>query len=419
MQSTENPKPNAEVPLDLCVPSILLDDSALSDVLENQNDDFLHAVAALVLKQLELLDVFAASITNRVQQSMERRESTEQCLHGLRDRNVAGDLAPADTISLAAVERSGGLSFTDGNLIVHAGSLTFRVYREMIARQSPVLAGLLAPQKLSTYPIFEGCRVLQVPHSGTDATHFLAAIFNPNSFDAFFTRISFDAIAAVFRLSLTYRMPSLQRKALTYLSSVYPTTLVEFASAGLDPSYCRDQILPVIHFARAHSLHWILPLAFYRYCLEMTWHTQVHGVEYGGASVVLSYTDQELCHNAERTMRETHTAAMLERYFKRGGECLGGAECRKSRMDEGAVLLVGLRSMPDVIAWEPQPESRLCAACLEDWQRWHAKQLQSFWDHLQGLFDLPDWTVLNDQKDAALHEVEDEEEEDAEEDVTF
>ncbi|KAJ6540451.1 hypothetical protein B0H19DRAFT_1239718 [Mycena capillaripes] len=317
MQSPKNPKLKAEVPLDPCVPSILLDDPAIFDVLENQNDDFPHAVTALLLKQLE---VFAASIISRVQQSMERCVPTEQCLHGLRGRAIRGDLAPADTI----------------------------------------------------YDIFGGCRVLQVPQSGTDAAHFLAAIFNskcalylspaPNttpqlfsSFDALFTRVSFDAIAAVFRLSLTY------------LSSVYPTTPAEFASAGFDPSCCRDQILSVIHFARSHSLHWILPFAFYRYCLEITWRTQVHGVEYGGAKVVLSYADQELCYNAERTKWETHTGPCRNGTLSGAGSALAG---RVPEVPYGPWTRVSCwywvsEACPTLLP-EPQLESRLLDAQSDD-----------------------------------------------------
>jgi hypothetical protein len=165
------------------------------------------------------------------------------------------------------------------------------------------------------------------------------------------TRRNFDAIAAVFRLSLSYQIPALPRKGLTLLSSVYPTTLAELTSAGFNPSYCRDQILPVIQFARKHSIDWILPLAFYRYCLEMTGRTFVYSVEYGGTQVALNLADQERCFDALNTMRAANTAALLERYVTRASDagCTGGAAFRKSRLGEGAVLLPRLGSMPDLL----------------------------------------------------------------------
>ncbi|KAJ7652774.1 hypothetical protein DFH06DRAFT_1205638 [Mycena polygramma] len=223
-----------------------------------------------------------------------------------------------------------------------------------------------------------------------------------------------EAITAIFRVNLDYQVPSLSRKALALLSSVYPTTLADFTSAGLSPSYCRDQIMPVIQFARAHSIDWFLPLALYRYCLEGTPRDLAKGIEYGGMRVILSREDEGLCAGARASLVATATDAFEQRFVNRGGECAGGADCRNSRIDEGAVLharLLRLRFMPRLdFVWTPQPGSKLCGSCLEDMHRWHVQQCESVWDSLPGLFDLPDWNTLNKMKDAALPEADEDDE---------
>jgi hypothetical protein len=95
------------------------------------------------------------------------------------DSHTPGAGTWADTISLATFDRADDLWFDDANLIVHAGLSIFRVYRGMLAKQSPLLADALGAPKLSTYDVFQGCPVLVLPYNATDIGHFLSAIFKP------------------------------------------------------------------------------------------------------------------------------------------------------------------------------------------------------------------------------------------------
>ncbi|KAF7339014.1 BTB domain-containing protein [Mycena venus] len=400
---THNPDQGAMIPQ--CIPSIIVsspfeEDDQIDTPQRCRNAvlvcDKLKTEIMVLSKQLE---ASTASHDKPLRQYMDKCVSVDRYSNGLRNfQSVGGDSERGDTISLSTFERASGLWFKDGSLIIHADPLIFRVSRDMLAQQSPTLEELLRPQKLATYDVLDGCPVLQVPHNPAEVSHFLAAIFKPSSFDSFFTRISFDVIVAVFRLSTIYQIPGLPRKALTL-------PLLRVSN--------KDQILPVIQFAREHSIDWILPQAFYRYSLEMTGENQVFGVEYGGAQVVMSPNDQARCHNALFAMCTTHTAAILERYVTRVSDrgCTGGATCRESRLDEGWALLQRVGTIPNVfLSWTPQANSQLCAVCLEDMQHWNLNQRESFWNDLPGLFELPDWATLNELKDAALLEGEDDEE---------
>ncbi|KAJ7505004.1 hypothetical protein B0H11DRAFT_1709038 [Mycena galericulata] len=306
-----------------------------------------------------------------------------------------------DTFPLAPVERVSGLWYPDGNVIIHAGPLVFRVFCEILSEQSLVFRALLSPENLNKYDVSDGCPVLPLPLSGRDAMYLLSAIL----FDSFLKRFRFDWIAVVHRLSCTYEIPTLRRKMLIIISSAYPTNLVEFSAAGLGPSYVGDQILLVIRFAREHSVDWILPLAFYRYCLEMTTRTLFYGVDFAGENIMLRTEDQALCHAAHKIMSEANIAEVLARYDTRLDDagCTGGQACQESRSREADALLQSLNSVPNLFpSWTPEPDSKLCPTCLKATLQWHSGQRQAFWDGLPGFFGLPDWTVLNELKEAAL-----------------
>ncbi|KAJ7756616.1 hypothetical protein B0H16DRAFT_1721681 [Mycena metata] len=286
--------------------------------------------------------------------------------------------------------RAANLWYDDGNLIIQAEEVIFRVSRGILAQQSAVLADVLSLDDLANLPVFEGCPVIQFPHRTIDVENFLMSIFRSNPFASRSTRITLDSILAAFRLGTAYSIPKWPQNALFFLSSVYPTTFEQFLSIGLDPSYCRDQIIPVIQFARAHALDWILPVAFYRFCLGMSSKDLFYGEEYAGSRVTLSLADQTRCHQGEQDLRNWPRNALLDRYVRRAS-------------DNELIALLGV--VPDLRAtWAPSPDSNLCDVCLANSHQWHSDQRRSLWEALPQFFGLSDWTVLNELKDAALED---------------
>ncbi|KAJ7740467.1 hypothetical protein DFH07DRAFT_751615 [Mycena maculata] len=318
------------------------------------------------MDQSAAAEKYRNDLTDREETLNSLRETVDSLLDTI---TVYENLPSPDTVSLATLERASGLWYFDGTLIIHSGSLIFHVFRGMLAEQSSILEDLLSPENLGTYDVFDGCPVVPLPHGSSEVWYFLAAIFKPNSLDSLLK--SFDSIAAIFRLSSFYKVPVLRRKALVLLSSVYPSTLDEFSHEGLSPSYCRDQILPVIQLARHYSLDWILPLAFYRYCLEMTHTTLFCGVEYGGSQILLSAPDQALCFEADRVMSSAYRIEIRQRYRARlTAGCDGNPECRESRLSEASRLLDQQESVSEILVrWAPESNSKLCPLCLEEMKR--------------------------------------------------
>jgi hypothetical protein len=244
---------------------------------------------------------------------------------------------------------------------------------------------------------------------GAHRAHDARSVFDPNS-----VRLSFDLIAGLLRLSAHYNVTSLKRKALAHISAPYPTRLRAF-NAGLGPSYARDaRIAPLVHLARSLSIDWILPVALYRFCMELSGDTlfgdlepERGGLEQSG----LSIADRRACYDAAMALRSARTATVLARFRGRMAACAGCTSadvCRSARVLEGAALLdEGLDCIPDLAAvWAPSAslKEELCDVCLAEMHGWHEGARHALWEGLPALFGLPEWAVLNAMKEEALQQ---------------
>ncbi|KAJ7163218.1 hypothetical protein C8R46DRAFT_1037180 [Mycena filopes] len=201
--------------------------------------------------------------------------------------------------------------------------------------------------------------------------------------------LSFDALAAAFRLGTAYKIPEWPQNALFFLSSAYPTTFEEFLVVSCGPSFRRDQMLPIIQFARTYSLDWILPVALYRFCLEMTADLCMDGMEYDGTRVVLTSADQKRCFTVREHLKVARSTC--------------GGPCCTSRLAEGKDLLEQGFIFPDLsFTWSPRADSQLCPPCVAEMQKWHDDQRRLVWDSLPELFGLKDWATLTVLKNTAL-----------------
>ncbi|KAF8209359.1 hypothetical protein K438DRAFT_2062479 [Mycena galopus ATCC 62051] len=128
---------------------------------------------------------------------------------------------------------SGGVSilfaqevwFVDGNLIVQAGNIQYRVYRGFLATYSKVFEDMLSLPQPPDAQLAEGCPFVKLPDPEFEVTPFLRAIFQPDFFIPFPARTEFDTIVGYLHLSHKYGVDHLLRRALVHFSSRYPSEL--------------------------------------------------------------------------------------------------------------------------------------------------------------------------------------------------
>lgn len=80
------------------------------------------------------------------------------------------------------LQHSSEIWFQDGNVILRAESMLFRVHRGLLSAQSPVLqerlTSLFEPIPTGMTICHEGCPVLSLNDSSRDMTHFLKALMD-------------------------------------------------------------------------------------------------------------------------------------------------------------------------------------------------------------------------------------------------
>ncbi|KAL1938258.1 hypothetical protein VTO73DRAFT_11709 [Trametes versicolor] len=150
--------------------------------------------------------------------------------------------------------------YSDGNIILLAHDVEFRVYKGLLAEHSPVFKDMFSlPQPPSpvTAPSEDACPVVHLSDSPEDLRHILR-VYMPKlggPSPAFHTSIptySYDAIAAAVRLGHKYQMSDMLNDALTFLKTYYPMDYDKwkaYTSYG-PPGFPEECAIGVVNLAR-------------------------------------------------------------------------------------------------------------------------------------------------------------------------
>ncbi|KAF9527872.1 hypothetical protein CPB83DRAFT_855338 [Crepidotus variabilis] len=161
--------------------------------------------------------------------------------------------------------------FTDGNIVIIAGSAAFKVHRGQLERHSEVFSDLFAIPQPQDVESIEGCAFVELQDCPSDVFYFLSALYDglyfkqPASGD-------FPAIAGVLRLSTKYLVEPLRQRCLARLEADWPKTLAEWdareqrctdANGRYTPRDHYPHPILVIELALDMYLPAILPAALY------------------------------------------------------------------------------------------------------------------------------------------------------------
>ncbi|KAM5539614.1 hypothetical protein V8D89_006723 [Ganoderma adspersum] len=173
------------------------------------------------------------------------------------------------------IQRHSEIWFDDGNVVLLARGTAFRIYRGLLASQSPVFAEMFAPSTSildKAAKTFDECPAVQVDDSPYDLAHLLRLLlpqstmyFNPTG-ESPGIRHTFDEISAVIRLAHKYRIPQIRDQALALLQQFWYTSSF---SVFTGPRPDRDIDVRPVHAIGAMNLTHLtetrsrLPLALY------------------------------------------------------------------------------------------------------------------------------------------------------------
>ncbi|KAI0642606.1 hypothetical protein C8Q79DRAFT_982921 [Trametes meyenii] len=159
--------------------------------------------------------------------------------------------------------------FSDGSIVLIAGKVAFKVYKELLASQSNVVADMLGVATDSqAVDILDGSPVVCLSDSPEDLRHLLRVliprtrqlIYTPYDGSAF----TFDQLSSLVRLGHKYGIEDVEKQALSCLK-LYYTIKFKAWEASYTPCDLTDarQSIGVVNLARLTDNIDMLPVALY------------------------------------------------------------------------------------------------------------------------------------------------------------
>ncbi|KAI0351212.1 hypothetical protein OH77DRAFT_1411475 [Trametes cingulata] len=210
---------------------------------------------------------------------MTNSHATAQALKRVRrDSDVSEATSVYTSVTIPKRTRDAVYWYKDGNIILVARNVDFRVFRGILADHSPVFDAMLSlPQPVEFAPSVGNpnalvgvfCPVLQLSDSPEDLRHILRMCIPKNGFSPYtFEAPSYDMVSAVTRLGHKYQMSKLIDSALGYLKRFY-TDKLDVWEKGRSyniPGFAPSHPIGVVNLARLVDEPSLLPTALLQCC---------------------------------------------------------------------------------------------------------------------------------------------------------
>ncbi|KAJ3538396.1 hypothetical protein NMY22_g5182 [Coprinellus aureogranulatus] len=311
-------------------------------------------------------------------------------------------------------KRSEKVWFDDGNIVIQAGSLQFKVHKGVLVKQSTVFADLFQMPHPVNEPTLDGCPIVEMHDSAEDMEHALLAVYGDPDHLGATAKPDLPALIGMLRLGKKYELVHVRDEGLARLKREFPTSLEEYSKilgSAESPSFLLRpgsegrlaQLFNIINLAHECSIQSILPALYLRVI--------GHNLE-----ELLSHPSLfSLPHSAIRSILRGRERFLLIRKEALAGlgasdDCLSRSFCP---LFSQTILTRMWMEGPDPLAiFLPQyareelqrvrksdsdgTQTILCEECTKDGQESHAASRRTTWMQLPEHFNLPAWDELKD-----------------------
>ncbi|TBU49274.1 hypothetical protein BD309DRAFT_996973 [Dichomitus squalens] len=299
------------------------------------------------------------------------------------------------------------LWFEDGNTVVIAQNVAFRVHRTLLSRHSDTFNDLFTiPQPTTLDSVgdcMDGCPIVRVADSAHDFKRLLHALYDGVNYLKHDESMEFSDLAALARLGNKYQLDNLVSGVCGRLASVFSTKVKNFnpATWGADPPLINvkaSDTIEAFNLFRLLGRADMIPVAMY-VCCQLPISTLVRGViRADGTREQLSPGDLEACLVA----REALTAgyAWLSLTFlevSACGTCTIPGRCTLAISD----VRQGPASGPDLcqgtdvlsgslafLAGSMHRDQLICDDCRDMLMSRHESIRKTLWEQLPTMMDL-------------------------------
>ncbi|KAI1791598.1 hypothetical protein LXA43DRAFT_889101 [Ganoderma leucocontextum] len=150
--------------------------------------------------------------------------------------------------------------FDDGNLIVVAGDVEFRIYQRPLVDQSVVFQNMFTQAAPAADDQVDGCPAINLDDSPNDLRELFGLFYSFNV-----TKVDITFVSAIIRLGNKYQLKGLCDQAIGYLTTYYTTSFDAWVDGRNAAQWQPDPVhaITAINLARLTDTEAILPLAFY------------------------------------------------------------------------------------------------------------------------------------------------------------
>ncbi|KAH9922100.1 uncharacterized protein B0H18DRAFT_1212765 [Fomitopsis serialis] len=260
------------------------------------------------------------------------QDTLEHSLSGSRNTENAADHMSVEQ----EATRDEQFWFRDGNVVLQAGGVAFRVYQGTLSQNSEVFDGLFSVPQPVIADTFDGCPVIQLEDRPDDLRHLLRALFVGQRFYRHDEQLPFTVVASIVRLAHKYGMEHLRDDALERMKSCFSDDLDVWSEADVgmgsaSMSYVDTDAIAAVSIARLTDTYSMLPSALYT-CCQLDTEEIVNGVtREDGTTERLTQEDMLRCLNARRTLLHDNIVSAYTLFTTTPHGCTRHSDCELMR----------------------------------------------------------------------------------------
>ncbi|KAF5340566.1 hypothetical protein D9611_007303 [Ephemerocybe angulata] len=298
--------------------------------------------------------------------------------------------------------------FDDGNVVLQAEDIQFKVHKSVLAKHSSVFADLFDMPHANDEPKVDGCPIVELHDSAEDIKHMSLRLYG---LDSWKTRdrtargdLPMALVRAIIRMGRKYDIEHIRDEGLELLKKAFPTELSGWENITQSPHKfeCQTRIcrcvfelaLEAIKLAHESDIKTILPACYLVICCYRDGkHTHMIPAE---VRALCAFGGEEILDGRNSTvyswladLGETEKCTNSPRCLRLGREFMKDVWQYPSLLttfwDWRYIALLYGHRMDD-----------LCVPCLRGAERSHQEKRREVWGKLPGYFGLPGWGELKD-----------------------
>ncbi|KAH9922098.1 uncharacterized protein B0H18DRAFT_1019101 [Fomitopsis serialis] len=205
------------------------------------------------------------------------------------------------------IKRDQVVWFDDGNIMLLAGGVAFRVYRGLLALHSEIFADMFSVPQPESVEQLDGCPVIHLTDHPDELRHFLRDLFVDKKYNRHNETLPCTTVVALARLAHKYGIKDMLDDALCRVQSCFSDNLYIWIRADENMhthlmTFDRKDAVAAVNIARLTETTSMLPVALYM-CCQLEIQDIMNGVmQENGTVERLAPGDVMKCLEARKTL---------------------------------------------------------------------------------------------------------------------